>query len=95
MAQTKEEFIERNIKIKQLNNGDFYINSIRCDVRGHVGGSVDGDVFGNVGGSVGGSVRGSVGGSVGGSVYGNVDGNVRQKSYDRLMLAIKLIKETK
>ena len=51
MTQTKEEFIERNIKIKQLNNGDFYIVSINCDVRGHVAGSVFGHVYGGVYGS--------------------------------------------
>ena len=63
MPQTKEEFIEKNIEIKQLNNGDFYINSIRCDVRGHVGGDV----------------RGHVRGHVFGDVFGDVFGNVRQK----------------
>ena len=49
MTQTKEEFIERNIKIKQLNNGDFYISSIRCDVGGHVYGHVVGHVGGSDG----------------------------------------------
>ena len=84
MAQTKEEFIKKNIYIKQYTNGDFYISSIRCDVVGSVCGNVgggvmgnvDGDVDGNVGGDVSGSVSGDVSGDVGGSVCGDVSGSV-------------------
>jgi len=56
MAQTKEEFINENIVIKQWNNGDFFIDSIRCSVLSNVEGNV-----GNVGGDV---------GNVGGDVLG-------------------------
>ena len=48
MAQTKEEFINENIVIKQRNNGDFYIGSISCSVFGDVEGNVEGNVEGEI-----------------------------------------------